>query len=73
MAKQRSSFADSAQAWRDPRFWEEVGDEVNVKTIRWDDFAAFISPAGEPEQPDTGFQDQLREHLRQLVRRLYSS
>lgn len=68
-------FSDSARRspWRDSRFWDEVGDEVNIETMRWHDFAVFVSPAGEPESPDSGFQDDLRERLRELVRRLYTS
>ncbi len=76
MGDERSRFADSAgppAAWRDSRFWDEVGDEVNVQTMRWRDFARFISPEGPGQEPGAGFQDDLREHLRRLVRRLYTS
>jgi hypothetical protein len=50
-----------------------VGDEVNVQTMRWRDFARFISPEGPGQELGAGFRDDLREHLRRLVRRLYSS
>lgn len=76
MGNERSRFADSAPlgaVWHDSRFWDEVGDEVNVQTMRWHDFARFVSPAGPMQEPDAGFQHELREHLRQLVRRLYTS
>lgn len=76
MGNERSSLADSGRArapWRDSRFWDEVGDEVNVQTMRWHDFAAFVSPAGQAEEPDAEFQVELREHLRKLVRGLYTS
>ncbi len=76
MANERSRFSDSAgprAAWHDSRFWDEVRDEVNVRTMRWHDFAQFISPSGPTQEPDGGFQHDLREHLRRLVRRLYTS
>lgn len=60
-------------AWRDTRFWDEVRDEMNVETMRWNDFAAFVSPAGSTRGPDFEFEVELREHLRGLVRKLYTS
>lgn len=59
--------------WQEARFWDEVGDEVNVETLRWRDFTLFVSPSGPLEPPDPAFSDDLREHLRGLVRRLYTS
>ena len=59
--------------WHEARFWDEVADEVNVETMRWNDFASFVSPSGPLQEPDFAFAEQLREHLRGLVRRLYAS
>jgi len=76
VGNERSRFADSVRpraAWHDSRFWDEVADEVNVQTMRWRDFTRFISPAGATQEPREGFQHDLRESLRQLVRRLYAS
>ena len=59
--------------WHEAHFWDDVGDEVNVENMRWSDFASFVSPTAPLEQPDSEFSDALRDHLRELVRKLYAT
>jgi len=71
--RQHRSPEQSHHAWRDGGFWEEVRDEINVETMRWNDFALFVAPTDPSSEPDPEFALRLREHLRGLVRRLYTS
>ena len=59
--------------WHEAPFWDDVRDEVNVENMRWSDFASFVSPTGPLEPPESAFSDALRDHLRELVRRLYAT
>lgn len=59
--------------WLESPFWEDVRDEVSLETMRWNDFALFVAPTDPSREPDPEFAVGLREHLRQLVSRLYAS
>ncbi len=76
MGRQRERYRGKEQggsSWREPGFWEEVADEVSVETMRWSEFALFAAPTDPSREPDPAFTVDLREHLRRLVRRLYTS
>jgi hypothetical protein len=60
-------------AWEDPGFWDAVQDEVRVETLDWPGFAAFMDADDPSSEPDPLFTASLREHLRRLVRKRYSS
>jgi len=71
--RQQRDLELSVHGWRKAGFWEEVRDEISVETMRWNDFASFMGPADASGEPDPEFTVELREHLRDLVRRLYTS
>ncbi len=59
--------------WHESDLLEEVNDEASVETMRWNEFAAFVAPTDPSCEPDPEFTLRLREHLRGLVRRRYTS